>query len=183
MKKIIIGTLVGTVIFFVYESIMWEGGLHDNFSSYTANQSVILNTLGQNLNADGLYFMPFIDPASPTKKQDMEKMWTNNVGKPWAMIFYHKSQQEMNMCYMLMGLLYTLIASLITSLVLFYGSFTTFNARFLVSMGFAIFTLCQGVLDSANWFSYPWSFVKPEIIDLTLGWGICSAWFAWYFKK
>jgi hypothetical protein len=99
------------------------------------------------------------------------------------MVFYHKSRSEVNMNFVLIGLLYTLMASLITALLVWHGHFETFNARFLVSMGFSIFTSCQGVLDNANWWSYHWNYIKPAVIDLTLGGGISSDWFAWYFKK
>ena len=183
MKKIIIGSLVGAIIFYALQFIMWEGGLHGDFRSYTPNQAAVMDALSQNLKEDGLYMVPMVDPASPTKEAEEEKMWKDNVGKPWTMIFYHKSQDEMSMSYMLIGFLYSLIACLIAALLLHYGNFATFNSRFLVAMAFSIFTLSQGVLDDMNWWSYPWSFVKPEIIDLTIGWGICSLWLAWYFKK
>jgi magnesium-transporting ATPase (P-type) len=183
MKKIIIGTLVGTVIFFSMQTIMWVGGLHNDFRTYTPNQAPIMDALNQNLSADGLYMLPMIDPADPDNKAKEEKLWNEMEGKPWTMIFYHKSQDTMNMSYVLIGLLYTLIACLIAAAVLFYGSFQTFNARFLVAMAFSVFTLTQGVLDDMNWWSYPWNFVKHEVMDLTIGWGICAVWLAWYFRK
>ena len=58
MKRIIIGTLVGTVIYFVYQSVMWVGGFHQDFNTYTARQDTILQVLNRTLKADGLYMMP-----------------------------------------------------------------------------------------------------------------------------
>lgn len=82
-----------------------------------------------------------------------------------------------------MGLLYSLIACFIASFVLFQGNFETFSGRFWVAMSFSLFTLSQGVFDDMNWWSYPWNFVKAEVIDLVLGWGVTSVWLAWYVKK
>ena len=139
MKKIIIGALVATIIFFALQTIMWMGGLHGDFRTYTANQTPILDALSQNLTTDGFYMLPMIDPADPDKESKEKKLWEDNAGKSWTMIFYHKSQNEMNMSYMLIGLMYALFACLIVSMVLFYGNFETFNTRFLVSMAFSLF--------------------------------------------
>ncbi len=183
MKKILIGTLVGTILFFLYQTTMWMGGIHGNFANYTTKQNEIISALSQNLDSEGLYLIPMADPGSPNKVQEEENLMKNHTGKPWAMIFYHPSLDGMSMSYILVGILYSLIACLITSLILFYGNFSGFQARFLVSMAFAVFTLAQGVLDDMNWWSYPWSFVKTEVLDLTLGWAMVSVWFAWFFKK
>jgi hypothetical protein len=183
MKKIIISTLVGTVIFFAFQTIMWMGGIHSDFRSYSPNQTPIMDALNANLKEEGLYMLPMVDPASPTKKEDEEKIWNENSGKSWAMIFYHPSMSGMSMSYILIGILYSLIGCLVTAMIIFHGNFPTFTSRFYVSMGLSIFALCQGVLDEMNWWSYPWSFIRPQVIDLIIGWGICSLWFAWYLKK
>lgn len=183
MKRILVGTVVGTVLFFAYQTAMWMGGLHGDFSQYTPTQDSVLQCLTENLPEDGLYHMPAVDPGTPDRMEAQEKLMANHVGKPWAMIFYHKSMAGMEMGYILMGLLYTLIGVLVTTLVLYAGGFKTFAARFLVAMAFAIFALSQGVLDEMNWWSYPWSFIQPQVIDLTLGWGICAVWLALYVKR
>jgi len=183
MKKILIGTLVGGIIYFMMQSLMWMSGIHNDFSSYTKNHEAILNCLNQNLTEDGLYMMPTVDPASPTAEEDSEKLHKEMEGKPWAFVFYHKSMDGGMTKMMLTGLLWSLIAALIASFVLFHGGFETFYTRFLVSMSFALFCLSQGVLDDMNWWAYPWNFVKAEVIDIVVGWGVCSVWLAWYLKK
>jgi hypothetical protein len=183
MKKIIIGTLVASVIFFLYQMLMWMGGIHDIGNNYTDRQETIMKTLNENLQKDGMYMMPSVDPAAPNAKEMEEKIMTENAGKPWVMIFYHPQMKGFEASYVLTGLFYTLIACLIASLVIFHGNFNTFGKRFLVSMAFAIFTLSQGVLDDMNWWNYPWAFVKASVVDLTFGWGLCSLWLAGYVKK
>jgi|SRR6478672_6652620 len=183
MKKISIGTLVATVIFFAFQSVMWMGGFHNDFNTYTDKQPIIMQTLNENLDKDGMYMMPTTDWSKPNSEAETEKLMKESVGKPWAMVFYHKQMMGMEASYMLVGLFYTLISCLIASLILYYGKFNTFQSRFWVAFAFALFTLMQGVLDDMNWWGYSWSFVKPEVIDLTLGWGICSLWLAWYVKN
>lgn len=182
MKKIIIGTLVGTVIYFGFQAVMWMGGFHRDFYTYAAKQDTVLNILTRNLPGEGLYMMPMADPKNPDFKSHQEKLEKTMVGNPWAMVFYHPKMSDFSASYLLMGILYTLIAALITTIVLYYGKFPGFWSRFFVSMAFALFALSQGVLNNMNWWSFPWSFVKPQVIDLVIGWGLCSVWFAWFVK-
>jgi hypothetical protein len=159
------------------QDYLWQSNL------FTPNQDVILQNLSENLTSDGLYYLPSTAPESPEHEKEHQERMKANVGKPWVMIFYHKAMENMSPVYILRGLLYTLISCLLVSLILFYGNFTTFTLRLLVSMAFALFALTQGVLDELNWWSYPWSFIKPQVIDLTLGWGLCSVWLGWYVHK
>jgi len=182
MKKILINTVVATVIFFAWQSLMWMGGFNDGFSSYTPKQDALMESLNANLDKDGMYMLPSVDPNLPNAKEMEEKLMQERMGKPWAMINFHKSM-EFTYSYMIIGLVYTLLACLIASMVVYHGQFLTFSSRFLVAFAFGLFTLTQGVLDDMNWWSYPWSFVKPEVMDLTLGWGLTSLWTAWYLRR
>jgi len=182
MKKIIIGTIVGTVIYFGFQAVMWMGGFHRDFYTYTSKQDTILNILSINLPVEGLYMMPMADPKSPDFKSSQEKLEKTMVGNPWAMIFFHPKMDDFSFSYLLMGILYTFFAVLIASIVLYYSKLNGFWPRFLLSMAFAVFALSQGVLNEMNWWSYPWSFVKAQVHDLTFGWGLCSVWLALFVK-
>jgi len=183
MKKIIIGGLVGAIIYFAFQATMWMGGCHRDFYTYAANQDTILKTLSANLPAEGLYMMPMADPKSPDFKAQQEAREKTMPGNPWAMVFYHPKMDDFSVTYMLTGVLYSVLASLIVAIILYFGSFPLFWQRFLVSMAFAAFALSQGVLDDMNWWSFPWSFIKTQVTDLVFGWGLCSVWLAWFVKK
>lgn len=183
MKRIIIGVIVGTVIYFAYQSAMWMSGIHSGFGKYTPNQTAIMQNLNQNITEDGMYWMPTADPKAPDYEAQEEKMMTENVGKPWAMVFYHKAMPGMTAGYVLMGVFYTVLGCLVACLLIYYGNFASFGTRFLASMALAAFALSQCVLDDMNWMSYPWHFVQPQVIDLILGWGITSVWLAWFVKR
>jgi hypothetical protein len=183
MKKIIIGSLVGAIIYFAFQTVMWVGGFHRNFYSYAEKQDTVLKVLSANLPAEGMFMMPMADPNSPDFKARQEKMEKLMPGKPWAMVFYHPKMNDFSASYLLLGVFYALLAACLASTVLFFGRFPGFWSRFLVSMAFAVFTLAQGVLGNMNWWSFPWSFIQPQVMDLLLGWGLTSAWLAWYVKS
>ncbi len=183
MKRILLGTLVGMIIYFAFQSTMWMSGLNSNYSKYTPKQEEIMNVLNANLTEDGMYSIPTVNPDTPDRMAAEEKLMQESIGEPWAMIFYHRSMHGEMLPYILMGLFFSLAACLIAAMVLYYGNFLTFGGRFAVSMAFGLFTLAQGVLDNMNWWEYPWHFVQPEVVDLVIGWGLTSLWLAWYVRK
>lgn len=124
MKKMMIGAIVGTLIYFGFQSVMWMGGFHKDFYTYAEKQDSVLASLSANLPAEGLFMMPMSDPKSPDFKAKQEQLEKKMPGNPWAI-----------------------------------------------------------VLSNMNWWSFPWGFVKPQVFDLVIGWGLCSLWLAWFVKK
>jgi hypothetical protein len=182
MKKIIIGTLVGTVIFFAYQTTMWVGGLHKDFWIYSANGDKVLQAMNDAGLQEGLYVLPSSDPATTDQKKMHEEMM-KNVGKPWAMVFYHPSMHGEDTSTIIRGFIHALLAVLVATMVLYFGGFSSFGSRFLASWAFGIFAICLGPYNDMNWWNFPRSFVQLQVIDLSLGWGICCIWLAWFVKK
>ena len=174
MKRVLIATLVGAIIFFVYQTAVWMSGVHSGVSKYNPGQDAILEAVSATTTEAGMYMLPAADPASPTFKQDQQRIWEEGVGEPWVMLFYHDSLPGMEMGFMLKGFLFSLLGCFIVCYVLSMAGFDSFGKRFTVSMAFALFALMLGVLDNMNWWSYPWHFVQPEVIDMTVGWAIVS---------
>lgn len=183
MKKIIIGAIVGTVIYFSFQTAMWIGGCHKDFYTYAAKQDTVLTFLSANLPAEGMYMMPMADPKSPDFKIRQEQIEKTMIGNPWAMVFFHPKMADFSASTLIMGIVYALIGALIVAFVIYMGKFPCFWSRFTVSMLFAVFALAQGVLCNMNWWEFPWSFIKPQVFDLVIGWGLASVWLAWFVKR
>lgn len=182
MKKVILGALVGALIFFVYQSAMWMGGIHSDFSMYTPNQPAIMKALSENLTQDGAYMMPMADYSQPDAEAAGEKLMTESIGKPWALVMYHKEMRGMEPSYMIKGFLFLLVACFIVALVLYSGRYDSFGKRFAVAMAFSLFALLQCTLAEMNWWEFPWHFVKATVFDLIIGWAVVSLWLAKYVK-
>jgi len=182
MKRVIIGAIVGAIIYFGFQTTMWVGGFHKDFYTHATQQDSILALLSRTLPAEGMYMMPMADQHSPdfkTRQQEIEKTM---IGNPWAMVFYHPEMPDFSVSTLVLGLLFALVAAFIAAFVMYMGKFPCFWSRFTVSMLFALFALLQGVLSNLNWWEFPWSFVKPQVIDLVIGWGLCSVWLGWFVK-
>jgi hypothetical protein len=182
MKKIIIGALVATIIYFGWQTCMWMSGAHNDFSRYTPKQDSILTMLSSNLSEEGAYFMPYADPQVERSHEEQEAMMKEKLGKPWAMIFYHPSMKGEG-SGIIMGLIYNFFASWMVCMILYHGGFNSFGMRFLVSMTFAVFAMIQGIGQEMNWWSFPWHFEKAAFIDLIAGWLLASVWLAWFVRK
>jgi len=181
MGRIIIGTLVGTVLLFMLQGLMWEGGIHKDMWQYSTKQDSMFEQIKSYGLPEGLYVFPAVDPAMGHTKE--KEMYMKGVGKPWAMLFYHPSMHGEDMHILVMGILHALIACLLACMVIYYGRFSSFGSRFLTGLSFGLFTIVQGVMPNLNWWGFPWSFIRPQVVDLTLIWGICCIWFAIYVKR
>lgn len=182
MKKVIIGALVGTVIYFGFQTALWIGGFHRNFYTYAAEQDTVLNFLSQRLPEEGMYMMPMADNQSPDFKMRQQELEKTMAGNPWVMVFFHPKMSDFSAATLILGILFGFIAAFIASFIMFMGSFPCFWSRFTVSMLFAVFALIQGAFSYMNWWEFPWSFIQPQVIDLAIGWGLTSVWLGWFVK-
>jgi hypothetical protein len=105
------------------------------------------------------------------------------IGSPWAMVFYHPGMEGFSVVRFLLGWVHTFIAALLAALVLYYWMFAGFRGRFIVSMAFGLFALVVGPLSDMIWWYFPWSFIRPKILEMVIGWGLVSVWLGWFVKR
>ena len=184
MGKVVIGAVVAAIIVFAYQAMSWMVlPVHTNTLKYSAQQDVILAAIAQNLTEDGVYAIPNVPPGS-TQEQHTE--FSNNmIGKPWALVYFHKSF-GMNMAKdMLMGFVLNLIAAFTIAYVMWTAreKLAGFGSKFALAIAFAGFTILQSSLMMANWWQTPAHYLSGEIIDHLVGWGLGGAWLAWWFGR
>lgn len=185
MKKIIISSLIGAIIVFIIQAASWMVlPIHKHSLKYTQAQDSIIEVLSANLQEDGVYMLPYLDPDKSTR-QEMQELEKASVGKPWAVVYYHQVGQTMIPGQFILGFLFNLFAVLVIAIILHStkNSITSFAGRYLLVIGFVLFSLFQGSLINWNWWSTPGHYVSGEIIDHLLTWGIGGIWLAWYHRK
>lgn len=92
MKKIIIGSLIGSILLFGWQSLSWTTlHVHDDAYQYTSSQETLLTTIKNNLPNEGQYILPSIPPNSSSDA--MDSLGRKMNGNPWAIISYHKSYE------------------------------------------------------------------------------------------
>ena len=191
MKKIIIATLVGGIILFVWNALSWMVmPTHLHTFQHSNSQDAILASLKSSGLATGAYMMPSVDNTnvgafdSDYHKKSKENAEAN-VGKPMATIFYNESMPGMDIGQILRGLLYSLIAVFCVCLLLSlaYQSNASFLMRWWMVMLIAIVYTMMGPLMMHNWMMEPWQYTQGFICDAFIGWGLTGLWLAKYMAK
>ena len=103
MKKIIIGSIVGGLIIFLWQFLSFAAiNFHKPAQDYTEKQDVIMSFLNSQGLKEGGYIMPSVPEG--TSSSDMEKAMKETDGKPWASIQYHnEAENTMNDMFMNMA--------------------------------------------------------------------------------
>lgn len=88
MKKLLIGSLVGAILLFGWQSLSWTVfHIHEKAYQYTPSQDSLLSVISNTLKTEGQYMLPRTPPDAP--REDMEKLGMQMEGKPWAVVTYH----------------------------------------------------------------------------------------------
>lgn len=184
MKRVLIGTLVGAIIVFVFQAMSWMVlPIHKNSMKYTPAQDSVLKALTTHLHEDGLYGIPTARPDA--SQADMEKDMNARIGKPWAMINYHQSFDMGMGLQMGLGFLINLFSVLIVAMLMnnMLTTMLSFGKRLGFVMFFSIFTILQAQLTGMNWWHTPFHWAIGEILDLLIAWFLCGLWLAWYMGR
>jgi riboflavin transporter FmnP len=184
MKNTIVAVLVGTIILFVFQAMSWIAlPIHKNSLKYVPQQDSIMAYLSHQLPEDGMYGLPTSPPGATHK--EAEDLMKKSEGKPWGTLSYHTKMHEDEASNMIIGFLINLFAMLIVVMLLnkTAGIYTTFGSKFMVVMGFSLFTVCQAHLLDWNWWSTPMHFISGQIIDTLLGWALAGLWLGWYLSR
>jgi len=191
MKKILIGSLVGAVIFFVWSMLAWTiSPLHYHTFMYTPAQDSILKALEQNNVPTGAYLMPTVDNRTvgqydPQYHKDMERVMEESKGKPMATVYYLRDGYQMGSMTFIRGFFFDFLATLAASIILLPGmmAMRTFFGRWWLALIVGLLISASGPLIQFNWMGMPWNFTFDMVIDNFLNWAIIGLWFASYYKS
>lgn len=182
MKKMIIGAVVGGIIMFVWQSLSWGPlNLHESQQQYTPKHDTILSFLGSQISEDGAYFLPGFAPGTP--RDEMEKQMNDMVGKPWAMVTYHKSMAGMSKMYMNMGrsLLVDIFIILLLCWLITKIPSVSFGTVFLGTIGTGIIVFLNSPYTMHIWYG---SFdLMAHFVDALVAWGVAGLWLGWWLKR
>ena len=186
MKKLLIGSIVGSVILFVWSFLAWSIlPIHQHTINYTPAQDSVLKVLADNNLESGAYWMPMADNRNvssfdPKYQADMEKVMKENEGKPVATVYYIKEGYSMNIPR---GFFFNFLAvfAACSILVPAFSTTTSFFQRWWFALVIGLIVNACGPLINYNWMAIPWSYTVDMILDVFLNWAIVGVWLAWWF--
>jgi len=182
MKKIIIGSLVGAILTFGWQALSWTVlPFHDKGFLQVAGQEAAIDQLSSMFKEDGQYMVPRAD-VNLSEDEKMNYMKTR-VGKPWALVSFHKSMDDDMFGPMIRGFLICLACVWIVCLVVNRQTNRTFTSVFGTVFSFGIVSFLFVNYNNHNWFDTPWDVVKGDFIDAIAAWGLCAIWLGWLFGR
>jgi hypothetical protein len=181
MKRFIIGTLVGAVIVFTWQSAahMFMNH-HDDAFKIVPSQNAVIDILSGLFTEEGQYLVPRTDLNASA--EDMQKHDEAMMGKPWAMVTYHpKFESNMGMSA-LRGFCTAILCVMLFIWILGTNPGTISNV---LLKGFALGLLMFLFIyyNSNIWMQTPWSVIKGELIDCLVAWGLCGLWLGWWLNR
>lgn len=178
MKNLIIGTLGGAFILFIWQFISWGlVNFHYSSNSYLENQDEIYDMLKGKIEP-GEYFLPTLPKGS--SPEEMDALQTKIAGQPWIQIKYHESF-NMNMGMNLFrGFTVDLLAAFLMIWILMKipGVNMVESIMACVAVG-VIGYLTIPYLDSV-WFE---NTTLAYLIDAIVPWVLCGVLFGWLLGR
>jgi hypothetical protein len=180
MKKTIIGAIVGGIIIFIWQFLSWTIlDLHRPAQQYTDKQYEIMSFLNSRFDHDAAYFMPNHPPDA--SHDVMEKTMEAAMGKPWAVIQYHR---ELNMS-MGMNIFRAVIVDILMAGFFCWIVSAFANPRF-GNVFFA--SLLVGLIAFIH---YPYVVhiwyqtfdIDANLIDALVSWGLAGLFFGWLYGR
>lgn len=179
MKKQLIGALVGGFILFFWQFASWgPGNVHASMMKYTPNQDALITTINEHLSEEGTYFVPRA-PLDATE-EEMERSVQQQIGKPWAMVSYHKSYEATFGMNLIRGLIIDILSVFLLCWILMRMRDLDMKNIMITSLmiGFiGYFTISY--LDTI-WFK---NNSIPYLIDTVVSWGLIGAWLGWWLPR
>ena len=159
MRNIILGTVVGAVILFVWGMVSWQVlGWHQAVAKQFVDEVAVGRVLKENAREPGIYYLPY-------SAQD------HKPGEPAAFVNVLPNGVDVSVGSLLLtAFVGDIFAALLAILLLQSTGGLTYPARlgFMVAIGFAIGFISH--FPYWNFFSFPLSYTLVTIADSTAAW-------------
>jgi hypothetical protein len=180
MKKIIMGSLVGGLIIFFWQTLSHVAfNLHEPVQQYTAKQDSILTYLNKIELAPGGYMLPRM-----SHNQSMEELegFTKSIeGKPWGRVIYYTSYKTDMTMNMIRGFVVDVIMVFLLICVISKLKIPRRSTIIGVSVAIGFMAFINIPYTEHIW--YPVYDLRAQLIDAVVGWGLCGFWLSRYFGQ
>ena len=178
--KIFIGSLVGAIIIFIFQFLSWGVlNLHYTAQQYTPKQDSVLAYLNTHLDSSGGYRLP-TTPKNASSK-DMESFENDSDGKPWAQIFYHKTNDANMAINMAKNLVTNFIMVMFFCWIVAGYTYNSFGKTFLAALFVGLIIFLHASYTEFIW--YQTFDLQAHLTDYVVSWGLTGLWLGWWLNK
>ena len=169
MKKIIIGSFIGAILLFGWQSLSWTVlGIHNKAYLYTPAQDTLLSSISNSLQTDGQYMLPRV--PDNLSHEEMEKLGKQMDGKPWAVVSYNRSYKYDMVMPIVRGFFIALVCVILVCWIVQRLGKRSFGTVFTTVLTFGMICFLFVWYNQHNWFQTSWDVITGELIDDLAGW-------------
>jgi hypothetical protein len=184
MKQILLGGIVGGLVFFIYLSIAWTVmPFHTMAFAPMDDSQPLMDSIAAHQLPSGLYSIPSITEHQTNPEATQARVMAGPVVA--FMVYYAEGQPAMNPMMFVKGLLLALGGAFIATIMmkLALPGLNSYLHRVLIVTGFGVFAALIGPLTLGNWMMFPAGYVWAEVFDQIVGWTLAGLAIAAFIKK
>lgn len=167
MKKMILGMVLGAVVYFAWGAVSWMAlPFHNKSMKPLPEQQLVSDTLKVVVKEPGFYVFPHHQPGA--SKEEMEAcMARHKAGPVGVLVFSPEGNDPMSPGKFLISFLIGLTASIVSMLILTFSRDRVqgLGARVLLLATIGFMGWVTSDLMYWNWFAFPCDFVFANLID------------------
>jgi hypothetical protein len=180
MKKVIIGSLVGGLIIFIWQTLSHVAlNLHEPVQKHTAKQDSILTYLNKIELEPGGYMLPRM--SSNQSMEELEGFTKSITGKPWARVFYYSSYKTDMTMNMIRGFVVDVFMVFLLVWIISKLKIPRKSTIVSISIVIGLIAFCNITYTEHIW--YPVFDLRAQLIDAVVAWGLCGLWLSRYFGQ
>lgn len=191
MKRVIIAGFIGAIVLFFYGMISWTVlPWHTKTYKPIPAESVVVNTLQQNISDTGAYYFPGIPVHSPdadaATKKTMNDQWiAKHKQGPLGMVIFHaQGIDPMSPMIMIQGFIISLLGAMLAAgfLKISCAGKCKYAVRVMFVTTLGIFVALVSDLNYWNWLFFPTDYTLVMIADDILSWFLAGLAIAFIVK-
>lgn len=180
MRKIIIGSIVGALLIFIWQFLSWGLlNLHEPMQRYTPKQDAVLQALLDQQLPDGGYFIPTLPQTA--SKDEWEAYMKNSIGKPWATVQMHRSMEDNMVLNMVRGYIINILTVALLCWILLRLTLPSRFKILLVSLAVGLIVFLNVPYTHFIW--YQDFDIWASFADAIVSWGLCGMWLSWWLRR
>jgi uncharacterized membrane protein len=172
MKKLLIGSIIGGIILFVWSWLAWTlVPIHSDTIQNINNEEAVVTTMNINMDKKGVYVFPAM-PATHDKDVVDEYNQKYQQGPVGMIIYDPQGGDPMPPSQMIIGIIIDILAAFIAGW--FLSRSTAVASSYLGRVVFCgmlgIFLALLSHIVNWNWMNYPLDYTTAWALDTIIGW-------------
>jgi hypothetical protein len=184
MRVVIAGLLAGVALFFwgfVAHTLLPLGEMG---MRAPVNEDVVLGALRDGLPAQGIYYLPYIDPVQMGDEAAIQAWVGKSLANPYALVIYHPQGRDGSQMGGMLGIQLASDAAVSVALAWVLGMIGAGFARRVAVAGLiGLIGWLATSLPYWNWYRFPLDFTAAALVEEVIGFLIAGAVAAWWLGR